>query len=279
MTFRQLKEIEGGWSIITLHRQNKDERTAYINLPARWKASRRSTHWWGPTSATLITLMTGKINVLPLSTIFYVSLGSFRVQTYYVNMPAAVPAFIILSATYLRAAADEWEAVFIVAVSGNLALMTRRQKWPLLRLKWPWIISHYLSFSPKAIELLGRIKRWQQGETMLFHKLRCILALRHFLFTQLRFLSVDNLKLSTGRVSLPLVPVITGVWELRDHTDRASWPRKIMTPKTDWFWSLCFFFWLDRRSGQALQMCLLLSEWVSEWVSEWGDQISGLVRQ
>lgn len=124
----------GGWSIITFpeipvcaKQRWEMAGTAYINLPAAWKASRQSTHSRGPLSATLITLMAGNINVLTLSAIFPVSLGSFRVQIYCVNMPAVVMflllAFVFLSASYLRAAADEWEALFIVIVFGNLALM------------------------------------------------------------------------------------------------------------------------------------------------------------
>lgn len=138
----------------------RDGWTAYINLCATWKASRQSTHSRGPLSATLITLMASNINVLTLSTIFPVCLGSFRAQTHCVNTPAvamlSLPAIVF--AVYPRAAVDEWAA----ALFGNLALMTRREKWPLLRLEWSWIIIYYLSFSLKTVEPLGRIKGWKR---------------------------------------------------------------------------------------------------------------------
>ncbi len=116
--------------------------------------------------------MARNISVLTLSTIVPASLGSFRVQTYCVNTPAAaLPTCGRIqppSAVYPRAAVDEWGA----ALFGNLALMTRREKWPLLRLKRPWIIFYYLCFSLKTVETPGRIKDWKRcviGSGVVFH--------------------------------------------------------------------------------------------------------------
>lgn len=204
---------------------------AYTSLHARWKAPRQqSAHSRGPLSATLITLMAGNTNVLALSTIFHVSLGSFRVQTYCVNMPAVVmfclPAIVFLSHVCLGD--DEWEAVFIEI----FALMIRREKWPLLTIKRPWIISYYLSFSlrtNKAFSGMERKDAVSQAQVEFLSSLYNSVNCRHIT----RKLTNCGAWLHTR---LLFVPVITGVWELKDRFEWGHWlgradPRKIMTSK------------------------------------------------
>lgn len=103
--------------------------------------------------------------VLTLSTIFSVRLWLILVWTCCVNrLLIVLPARHCIqppSAGGLKAAADERGPAFIV-VFGNLALMTRREKWPLLRLEWLWIMSVLALF--RSLEPLGRIKSWQRGK-------------------------------------------------------------------------------------------------------------------
>lgn len=178
--------------------------------------------------------MAGNINVLALSTIFHVSLGSFRVQTYCVNMPAVVmfglpaclPAIVFLSHVCLGD--DEWEAVFIEI----FALMIRREKWPLLTIKRPWIISYYLSFSLRTNKAFGRMER---KDAVSQAQVEFLSSLYNSAYCQ-----QITWKLTNGEASLHtkllLVPVITWVWELKDQFGWGHWlgradPRKIMTSK------------------------------------------------
>lgn len=127
----------------------RDGWRADINLHAGWKTSRQSAHSRGPLNIPPIILMTSNSVLAPC--FLFPSLTNLGLDMLCKQPGHCAPCQALYPARRLLAT---WklqlmnEGLLFIVVFGNLALMTRREKWPLPWLEWPWIISFYLSLSP-----------------------------------------------------------------------------------------------------------------------------------